>query len=58
MLLYSQVNAQTVMSDSRVGKMLKKGESRYATTGGALCVITFGMKMMLTWSVGNSGSLQ
>ena len=46
------------MSDSRVGKMLKRGESRYATTAGELCVMTSGMIMMLMWSAGSLGSLQ
>jgi len=47
-----------VTSDSRMGKMLKRGELRYATTSGALCVMTSGIIMMLTWSVGSLGLLQ
>ena len=53
-----QVDAQMAMSDSREGKLLKRGELRYATTAGELCVMTSGMRMMLMWSAGSLGLLQ
>ena len=54
-----QLCVRMVISGSRVGRILLRVESRYATsTSGALCVMTSGILLTLMWPADSLDSLQ